>query len=148
MPLERPNSTYGKLYIFGKKRSSSFRKCIVCHGYEGYVSLVVNTTSSIYPIFQRLLGPFLQIRNHMVTHLTIWLAETEKALSAREDLTWTLFPLMNNLPSPNLLPFFLSLVRGESTLGLDELSLGVIDCDRLPGPLPVRWQSKMVFFSK
>ncbi len=53
---------------------------------------------------------------------------------------------MNNLPSPNLLPFFLSLVRGESTLGLDELSLGVIDCERLPGPLPAGYKAKWFFF--
>ena len=58
LPPKCPNSTHIKLYISGRKRFSSFQKCIVSHGYYGNVFLAVITTSPLSSIFPSTLGPF------------------------------------------------------------------------------------------
>ena len=61
------HSTHGKLYIFGKK-TFSFQKYIVCHGYHGHIYFAVIMISPIFPIFRSTLVPFLYVRNHIRMH--------------------------------------------------------------------------------
>ena len=44
------HSTHGKLYIFGKRETSSFQKYIVFHGHYGDIYLTVIMISPFFPI--------------------------------------------------------------------------------------------------
>ncbi len=65
MSEEHLHSKCGKLYIFGKRKTSCVRKYIVFHGYCKNIHLPVFSISSIFPIFASTVVPFCLIRNHL-----------------------------------------------------------------------------------
>ncbi len=65
MPEEHLYSKCGKLYIFGKRKTSAFQKYIVFHGYFKDIHLAVFSISTIFPKFLRTLVPFSLVRNNM-----------------------------------------------------------------------------------
>ena len=59
------HSKCSKLYIFGKRKTSSFQKYIVFHGCYNDIHRAVFSISPIFPIFLSMLVPFSLIRNHI-----------------------------------------------------------------------------------
>ncbi len=68
MPHNYPHITHGKLYIFGKVRSSSFQKYIDFHSYYKDIHLAVVKTFPIFRKFPSTLVPFSLIQNHITIY--------------------------------------------------------------------------------